>query len=509
MTLETRDKALDSLHAQAREIFAHALQASSIPAAFDRLLRFEQSSLIRRSVQNGETAVLPVGEFEKIFVVAVGKASLAMLDVLLARLPHKERVRGVCCAPNLPRQRHRNIQYYVGGHPSPNPDSFRSARAALHLLKRADENTFVFFLISGGGSALFEAPLDDRITLEETIDFHRVLVSSGATITEINTVRKHFSAVKGGRLAAAAPAATKFTLLLSDVPAQHLDALASGPTLPDPSTIQECLEIIERYQMLDRFPPRVRAFFEDPALPETPGKAVKRASASGAAAGRTHAETATGETLRETVPAQGKPLVLTGFEHTYVETLLSNEELVAAARNRAEAQGWKVVIDNTCDDWDYREAAHYLLGRLHQLRKEADRVCLLSGGEVTVHLDKNPGAGGRNQQFVLACALELAGNPTTGSFEQAPALRAGPGESIVIFSAGSDGVDGLSQAAGAIADATTIERAKSLGLDPFASFCAFNSNPLFATLGDTVVTGPTNNNLRDLRILLSDATSRL
>ncbi|HEY4049007.1 MAG TPA: DUF4147 domain-containing protein [Acidobacteriaceae bacterium] len=507
MTFEIRDKGLDSLHAQAREIFAYALQTSSITAAFDRLLRFEKGSLIRRCEQNGKSTAIPVGEFKKIYVVAVGKASLAMLDTLLARLPRKDRVRGVCCAPTLPQHRHRNFQYFVGGHPSPNLDSFRSAHAALRLLKRADENTFVFFLISGGGSALFEAPLDNRITLEETIDFHRVLVSSGATITEINTVRKHFSAVKGGRLAAAAPAATKLTLLLSDVPAQHLDALASGPTLPDSSTIRECLKIIDRYQMLDRFPPKVRAFFEDPDLPETPGKEVERDSASAAMATKTDATLE--DNLPETVSVKAEPLVLTRFERSYVATLLSNEELVEAARDRAAAQGWTVVIDNTCDDWDYREAAHYLLRRLHQLRKEADRVCVLSGGEVTVRLGKAPGAGGRNQQFVLACALELAGIPATGASREDPALSAAPGESIVVFSAGSDGVDGLSPAAGAIADPTTIERAKSLGLDAFASFCAFDSNPLFAALGDTVVTGPTNNNLRDLRILFSEAASRL
>jgi glycerate 2-kinase len=503
MIVETRDKALDSLHAQAREIFAYALHASSISAAFDRRLRFENGSLIRISDQNRQPAIIPLGEFKKIYVIAVGKAALAMLDTLLARITGKDRVRGVCCAPMLPDQPHRNIQYYAGGHPSPNRDSFRAARAALRLLERADESTFVFFLISGGGSALFELPLDKPITLKDTIDFHRVLVGSGATITEINTVRKHFSAVKGGRLAAAAPRATKLTLLLSDVPAQHLDALASGPTLPDTSTVKDCLEIIDRYQLLDRFPPRVRAFFADPTLPETPGKDSEFALLPS-----NHQErTASAEVSVEGRWAKGVPRVLNGLDHSDVEVLLSNEDLVAAARERAEAQGWKVVIDNACDDWDYREAALYLLAKLHKLRKEAPRVCLLSGGEVTVRLGKNPGAGGRNQQFVLACALALAGVPITESSPISSSLSAGPEESIVILSAGSDGVDGLSAAAGAIADPTTVARAKTLALDAFASYCAFDANPLFAALGDTVVTGPTNNNLRDLRILLSDAAS--
>jgi glycerate 2-kinase len=509
MIVATRDKALISLHEQAREIFDYALHASSISAAFDRLLRFENGSLIRSSKQNREPTIIPLSEFKKIYVIAVGKAALAMLDTLLARMPSKGRVRGVCCAPMLPDEPHRNIQYYAGGHPLPNRDSFRSARAALRLLERADESTFVFFLISGGGSALFEAPLDKRITLEDTIDFHRVLVGSGATITEINIVRKHFSAVKGGRLAAAASRATKLTLLLSDVPARQLDALASGPTLPDTSTVKDCLQIIDRYQMLDRFPPSVQAFFADPALPETPGKECERDSASALLPVSNQEVAAPAEIPLEGGRAQGGPRVLNELDHADVEILLSNENLVAAACERAEALGWKVVIDNTCDDWDYREAAQYLLAKLHELRKQAPRVCLLSGGEVTVRLGKNPGTGGRNQQFALACALALAGVRITDSLPVTCSLGASPGESIVILSAGSDGVDGLSAAAGAIADPTTIARAKALALDAFASYCAFDANPLFAALGDTVVTGPTNNNLRDLRILLSDAASHV
>ena len=420
-----------SLHAEAREIFAHALQASSIPAAWESHCHFDLERL---------------PGYKEIYVVAVGKAALPMLETLLNRLRGELAVRGICCAPSLPAHKHRGIRYYAGGHPSPNRDSLLSARAALRLLNRAGKNTFVFFLISGGGSSLFEAPLDKRIPLQDTIAFHRALVGCGATIAEINAVRKHFSAVKGGRLAAAAGAAAKFTLLLSDVPAQHLDALASGPTLPDRSTVEECREIIDRYKLLERFPLRVRKFFARPDLPETPE-----------------------------------------LGDSPMEILLSNDDLLAAARECAEARGWKVVVDNSCDDWDYREAAHYLLQRLHQLRQEHPRVCLLSGGEVTVRLEGDPGAGGRNQQFALACALEVAGDAAE----------------LAILSAGSDGVDGLSPAAGAVVDSTTVARAWALGLDPAEALRRFDSYPLFNALGDAVITGPTNNNLRDLRILLS------
>ena len=219
-------------------------------------------------------------------------------------------------------------------------------------------------------------------------------------------MRKHFSAVKGGRLAAAAGRAGRFSLLLSDVAPRYLDALASGPTLPDSSTVAECREIIERYHLRERFTPAVRAFFDDPDLPETPA-----------------------------------------LPEAPIETLLSSDDLIDAAQTKALSLGYAVVIDNSCDDWDYADAARYLLERFNQLRREHRKLCLLSGGEVTVRLGREHGAGGRNQQFALACALALAG-------------AASP---VVVLSAGSDGIDGTSDAAGAIADTTTVERAQGSG----------------------------------------------
>jgi glycerate 2-kinase len=339
------------------------------------------------------------------------------------------------------------VEYYTGGHPLPNEDSFTSARAALRLLRQTGERDFVFFLISGGGSAMVELPLDERISLEETRALYKALVGSGATIAEINTVRKHFSAVKGGRLAAAAGRAGRFSLLLSDVAPRYLDALASGPTLPDSSTVAECREIVDRYHLRERFTPAVRAFFDDPNLPETPA-----------------------------------------LPDAPIETLLSSDDLIDAAQTKALSLGYEVVIDNSCDDWDYADAARHLLERFDQLRREQPKLCLLSGGEVTVRLGREHGAGGRNQQFALACALALNG-------------AASP---VVVLSAGSDGIDGTSDAAGAIADTTTIGRAKALGFDAASALARFDAYPLFTALGDTLVTGPTHNNLRDLRILLSN-----
>ena len=149
----------------------------------------------------------------------------------------------------------------------------------------------------------------------------------------------------------------------------------------------------------------------------------------------------------------------------------------------------KKNVDNSCDDWDYAEAARFLLQRFHELRAEHPRCCLITGGEVTVTLDRTPGAGGRNQQFALACALEL---------------HRYPGERLVVFSAGSDGIDGNTRAAGAIADPTTVNRAIVFGYRPSEALAAFNACPLFTALGDSVVTGPTGHNLRDLRLLISE-----
>ena len=413
-------------HEAARRIFHGALTASSIPAAFDSKIHW---------------GGLQLDQYERIYAIAVGKAALPMLETLASRLPYPL-AGGVCCAPVLPSGRLRGIDYYCGGHPLPNQDSFRSAQAALQLLQGAGPRDFIFFVISGGGSAMFEFPLDAQITLEETQVLYQALVGSGATIAEINTVRKHFSAVKGGRLAAAAAGSGRCSLLLSDVAPRYLDALASGPTLPDTSTVAECREIVDRYGLRERFPARVRAWFDDPALPETP------------------------------LLADGR-----------VEVLLSSDDLLDAARAVAGSLDYEVVMDNTCDDWDYADAARYLLNRFEELRSGHTKLCLLSGGEVTVRLNRDHGAGGRNQQFALACALS--------------------GRDVVVLSAGSDGIDGNSPAAGAIADATTVSRAQALGIDAESALARFDAYPLFTALGDTLITGPTHNNLRDLRILLS------
>ena len=477
------DSVLDTLHTAAIEIFTGALSACNIASAFDRRVRFEGDTLHRLLPDGSGPATIELSAYKRIFVIALGKAAGPMLDVLLDRMKRRQGMRGICCSNQLPKKRNWRFRYFEGGHPLPNEDSFSAARAALTLLRKAKKDTLVFFLISGGGSAIFDLPIDAHITLEETIQFHQLLLASGAPINEINTLRKHFSAVKAGRLAMAAPDATKVSLLLPDVPLRALDALSSGPTSPDHSTVAEVRELIARYHLADKFPASIRAFFEREDLPESPGNKAphppflpKLPWVGAAPARRVTAATA----MHDEDEA---------FRDSVFEILLSSHDLVENARSLAQKAGYFTVVDNSCDDWDYADAARYLLEAFHSLRAKHRRLCLISVGEVTVTLNANPGAGGRNQQFALACALDL---------QKYPADR------LTVLSAGSDGIDGNTQSAGAIADPTTVSRARVFGFDPEKSLAAFNACPLFTALGDSVVTGPTGHNLRDMRLLIAE-----
>src|SRR5579863_9622609 len=476
------DTALDALHSTATEIFTGALKACNIASAFDRRLRFEGHTLQRLMHDGSGPATIDLSSYKRIFVITIGKAAAPMLDTLLDRMKRRKGLRGICCTNQLPKERNWRIRYFEGGHPLPNEDSFAAAKTTLALLKKARKDTLIFFLISGGGSALFDLPLDSSIGLDDTMAFHQALLASGAPIGEINTLRKHFSAVKGGRLAIAAPDSLKVSLLLPDVPLRSLDALSSGPSSPDHSTVEDVRSIINKYDLEHKLPAKVQAFFERTDLPESPGNKswrppfLPRKVADAVMARRVTAAATMSDEDR-------------AFRDSVFEILLSSHDMVENARTLAQKAGYFVAVDNSCDDWDYADAARYLLDRFHDLRSLHRRFCLISGGEVTVTLNRPPGAGGRNQQFALASALELAHHP---------------GEMLTVLSAGSDGIDGNTQNAGAIADPTTVARALAFGFEPQDSQRAFNACPLFTALGDAVVTGPTGHNLRDLRLLISD-----
>jgi hydroxypyruvate reductase len=477
------DSTLDSLHATANQIFTGAIANCSIQSAFDRRIRFEGNVLHRLLPDGSGPASINLSSYKRIYVIALGKAAGPMLDTLLDRMKRRKGLRGICCSNQLPKRRNWRFRYFEGGHPVPNEDSFAAARAALVMLRKARKDTLIFFLISGGGSAMFDLPIDPQISLDDTVAFHQLLLASGAPIGEVNTLRKHFSAVKGSRLAIAAPEAAKVSLLVPDVPLRSLDALSSGPTSPDHSTVADVRNLIAKYDLAAKLPPSIKTFFEREDLPESPGNKSWRPaffpkfSMTSATAPRS--VTAAAAMSGEDLP----------FRDSVFEVLLSSHDLVENTRALAEKAGYHVVVDNSCDDWDYAAAARYLLERFHALRAVHPRLCLISVGEVTVKLDRTPGAGGRNQQFAMECALEL---------EQYL------GEPLTVFSAGSDGIDGNTQSAGAIADPTTVARAHTFGFHLKISLETFNACPMFTALGDAVVTGPTGQNLRDLRLLIAD-----
>src|SRR5882672_10396941 len=243
----------------ARRIFASALAEAS----FDRHVDLERGGMLRV----GED-LFDLNAYSRRFVVSIGKAANTMVEALAAKTG--ELFEGTVASSVAPQQQVRGFRYFLGGHPTPNGDSVLAADAALRALHSLDQNSLVVFLISGGGSSILEKPIDDEISLANLVTTYRALVLSGAPIAEINTVRKHLSAVKGGRLALAASGAQQVSLLVSDVPDATPDALASGPTMPDSTSVEDCRRIVEKHGLLPQFPHSTRELFERHALDETP-----------------------------------------------------------------------------------------------------------------------------------------------------------------------------------------------------------------------------------------------
>lgn len=435
-----RESQFRRMREDALAIFRQALAEASISKAFARHVEYE------RGVLRLCDDLYHLHSYSSVLVVSLGKAGHSMVEALSQQIGAS--LEGVVASSVESTTQVHGFRYFRGGHPTPNEESIQAAGAILRMLEAQPASALVLFLLSGGGSSIVEKPIDDEIALPDLIATYRALVLSGAPIAEINAVRKHLSAVKGGRLAQAAFPAEQVSLLVSDVPDSTPDALASGPTMPDSSSIKDCYRIAEKYELLRQFPASTRELFQRHALEETP---------------------------KSDDPA---------FHRARWWPVLSNQTAIEEASLAAERAGFIVRVDNSCDDWDYEKAANYLLQRARKLRKQFSPVCLISGGEVTVKVTNGAGVGGRNQQFALACANQIAD------------------ENITILSAGTDGVDGNSPAAGAVVDGSTAQRAGARGLDLIAALKKFDAYPLFNALGDAIETGPTGNNLRDLRIVL-------
>jgi glycerate 2-kinase len=348
----------------------------------------------------------------------------------------------------------RHTRVIEAGHPLPDAGSELAAARILDIARGATADDLIIVLLSGGGSALMALPWQG-LTLADKQKTSDLLLASGATIHEMNALRKHISAIKGGRLARTAYPATVAALILSDVVGDDLDVIASGPTVPDPSTFAQCLEIVDRYQLQQKLPERVRRHLQTGAagqIPETP------------------------KTNQLNWP------------DTHNLIVASNRLAVQAAAREARKRGYATLVLSTRIEGETRTVAqvHGAIARevLSTGQPLPPPACLLSGGETTVTL-RGKGKGGRNQEFALAAAMDIDGDGD-----------------IVVLSGGTDGSDGPTDAAGAIADHATAKRAAGLGLDIRTFLHNNDAYTFFSRLDDLLITGPTLTNVMDLRILL-------
>ena len=393
-----------------------------------------------------------------ILVVGGGKAGAAMAaGVEAALVGSLDRLSGVVNVPMESVRPLRVLRLHAArpaGSNQPTAEGVAGVQAMLDLVAKAGPHDVGLCLLSGGGSALLPAPVAG-ITLQDKQHVTALLHACGATINEMNCVRKHLSAIKGGRLAQAFGARPLFSLIISDVIGDPLDVIASGPTAPDPTTFADALAILDRYGLRKKVPPSVLAHLERGragGFPETP----------------------------KTLPPSVHNLVLG-----------NNSRALDAAQGQAEKWGYTVLNLGSYIEGETRHAAVVLAGIARSIRADGrplrPPVCLLSGGETTVTLGPSPGRGGRNQEWVLSAAAYLG----------AAGLR-----NMVVLSGGTDGEDGPTDAAGALADESTLTRAATMGLDPAAYLERHDAYSFFEATGDLLKTGLTQTNVMDVRVVL-------
>lgn len=412
-----------------------------------------EAVLRHASVRNG---ILRVGNqryklaaFENIYVVGAGKASASMA-VAIERLLGKQITEGFINVKYGHLAKLRRIQLNECGHPVPDENGVRGAQEIGRIVAKATRNDLVLFLVSGGASALLPFPAQP-ITLAEKQAVTGLLLRSGANINEMNAVRKHISSLKGGQLAALANPATVVSLILSDVIGDKLDVIGSGPTAPDPSTFADAQAILKKYGLTGQIPDSICQRIEEGIrgiIPETPKQVMRTQN------------------------------IVVG----------SNQLALDAAAAEAKRLGYRPMILSSFIEGETREIARMHAAIAREIvtfgRPSKASTCLISGGETTVAI-KGEGKGGRNQEFALAAAIDIQDLP-----------------GVCILSAGTDGTDGPTDAAGALCDNTTIARAIKQGLDANDFLNRNDSYHFFEPLGDLIKTGPTGTNVMDVRLIV-------
>ena len=438
---------MQRMRQDANDIFYAGLQAVEPGMAVKKHCRLENNHFFI----NGHGYDL--AHFKNLFVIGAGKASAPMAAAIEGMLGHRITA-GVINVKYGHLAELEHISLVEAGHPVPDQSGAAGSAAILKLAEGAQKGDLALCLISGGGSALLPLPAQG-LTLKDKQETIKVLMACGATIHEINAIRKHTSQIKGGRLARTAHPATLVSLILSDVVGDNLDVIASGPTVPDSSLFDDCMQTFIKYNIINRLPDSVVGHIE-----------------AGIAGGIS-------ETPKAADPA---------FDRTRNLIIGSNIDAVSAARLKAESLGYQTLVLSSMIEGETRHVAHVHGAIAREIVKTGNPIsapaCILSGGETTVTITGN-GLGGRSQEFSLAAALDIADV-----------------EEIVVLCAGTDGTDGPTDAAGALADSHTVKRALSMGLDPHKFLRNNDSYHFFKELGDLLITGPTNTNVMDLRIVL-------
>jgi glycerate 2-kinase len=437
------------LRRDALSIFYAALEAAEAGSAVRRHLKFS------RGILKAGRLRIPIVDFDRVYFVGVGKAAIEMAAAV-------EQILGQVLTGGLALTKHghsklrlQRIRIREAGHPIPDEHGIKASLEVIELLKTLNARDLLLVAISGGASALLSAPADP-IALADKQQTTELLLRAGANIRELNAVRKHLSALKGGRLAALAYPAKVLGLLLSDVIGDPLDSIGSGPTAADPTTFLDALAVLKKYDLLDRVPGVVRQYLEQ----------------------------ALGGGIPET-PKPGDPV----FENVHNVIVGSNRIALEAAAKQARALGYRAILLSSTMQGETREVARVHAQVLREIVAFGDPIrrpaCVLSGGETTVTV-RGFGKGGRNQEFALAAAIDVQGL-----------------SNVLVLSAGTDGTDGPTDAAGAVATGDTIRRAGRLRLEPSQYLVANDSYPFFDALGDLIRTGPTGTNVMDLHLMLA------
>ena len=439
---------MNNLKEEAKSIYLKTLSSIDLEVKLKELIKVIDEKLYLNDV------CLNLGKQREVILIGFGKASLEMGRVVESLF--EGRITRGLLVTNQMTYGQLQSEVIIAGHPTPNQNSLIAAKRIIKLLETAGKEALIIFLISGGGSSMVELPMDN-ITVAELIRFNHLLVNSGATISEINLLRKTFSKIKGGKLANRIRSNDCIAIYLSDVNNGDMKSIASGPLYKSDERPEDVRKVFEKYQLLAEIPEKLANKITK--VPKRSGERIEKDE----------------RTIKNFL-------------------LLENQDAVTIAATLARHMGYRVDVNTDQVEGDYREVAKSLLTHLLKVQScyPQHPICLISGGEVSCPVS-GKGFGGRNQEFVLYSAIQLA--------------EMGSDIEAAILSCGTDGVDGVSSATGAVVDNSTIGLARKLGVDAQVYLLQNDSHSFFMQMGGLVYTGPSGNNVRDIRVLLAKPKS--